>query len=255
MGIAMAGAFDFYAWHFFKLFKLLNYRRAGYNDGNIATLFGFQMALKSMNQGGLCIRYWLLQARSQWGTYDLNTLAYSCFVSPDAWILPRLHNWLISFVKKLGSHSHSMPSDSETVSLICLIWCFFLVTPISSEIGYQFTFLIFALIGSGVAFVPMLVLMFRGKEIRDKLGEPKSLDLFGYKEEVTDEYHWWQHICIIVKVNVGIILVHFDQTTACYLDGESRIGPSPQYQRLRNRNVGDIKMPKDITGTGNRTRR
>ncbi|KAF8589440.1 MFS general substrate transporter [Ramaria rubella] len=84
---------------------------------------------------------------------------------------------------------------NETAQLINLIrqefgftFAFYAIR-LGDKIGYQFTFLIFALIGSGVAFIPMVWLMFKGKEVRERMGEPKSLDLFGYQEDSIDADH------------------------------------------------------------------
>ncbi|KIJ51445.1 hypothetical protein M422DRAFT_26859 [Sphaerobolus stellatus SS14] len=49
---------------------------------------------------------------------------------------------------------------------------------LGDRIGYQFTFLIFALLGSGVAFVPMVWLMHRGQQVREQMGSPKSRMLY-----------------------------------------------------------------------------
>ena len=49
----------------------------------------------------------------------------------------------------------------------------FYAVKLCEEIGYQFTFLMFALLGSGLAFVPIVGLMFRGGQVREKLGKPE----------------------------------------------------------------------------------
>ncbi|KAF8519537.1 MFS general substrate transporter [Gautieria morchelliformis] len=47
---------------------------------------------------------------------------------------------------------------------------------LGDRIGYQFTYLIFSIVGSVVVFVPIVWLMFHGKAIRERLGAPDSLD-------------------------------------------------------------------------------
>lgn len=43
---------------------------------------------------------------------------------------------------------------------------------LAGKIGYQFTFLFYAIMGSVLGFVPIVVLMFKGRQIRDRLGLP-----------------------------------------------------------------------------------
>ncbi|KAF2099251.1 MFS general substrate transporter [Rhizodiscina lignyota] len=52
----------------------------------------------------------------------------------------------------------------------------FYAIPMAEKIGYQFTFLFFALMGSFLAFIPIAVLMWKGKEIREKLGKPNDIN-------------------------------------------------------------------------------
>ena len=54
----------------------------------------------------------------------------------------------------------------------------FYAIDMAEKIGYQFTFLFFALLGSVVAFLPMLVLMWKGQEWRYKLGKPRNVNVF-----------------------------------------------------------------------------
>lgn len=44
-------------------------------------------------------------------------------------------------------------------------------------IGYHMAFLMFALVGSVLAFVPMLYLLWKGKAIRERLGAPKNVSV------------------------------------------------------------------------------
>ncbi|GME50247.1 MFS general substrate transporter [Neofusicoccum parvum] len=48
----------------------------------------------------------------------------------------------------------------------------FYVIDWAEVIGYQFVFLFFAIVGSLLAFIPILVLMWKGKDIRERLGSP-----------------------------------------------------------------------------------
>ena len=54
----------------------------------------------------------------------------------------------------------------------------FYVVHLGEEIGYQFVFLMFALIGGVLAFIPMLFVIFKGEETRKRLGPPKGVNAF-----------------------------------------------------------------------------
>jgi hypothetical protein len=51
------------------------------------------------------------------------------------------------------------------------------------KIGYQFTFLFFAIMGSVLAFAPVLVLMFKGEKIRERFGTPKDTNALDHRTE------------------------------------------------------------------------
>ena len=53
----------------------------------------------------------------------------------------------------------------------------FYAIALADRIGYQFTFLFFALCGSVLAFIPIVGLMWKGREIREKMGTPQSQNL------------------------------------------------------------------------------
>ncbi|KAK0936944.1 hypothetical protein LTR29_011529 [Friedmanniomyces endolithicus] len=54
----------------------------------------------------------------------------------------------------------------------------FYVILLAGKIGYQWTFFFFAIMGSVLGFIPIVVLMLRGKEIREKLGKPRNVNQF-----------------------------------------------------------------------------
>lgn len=58
----------------------------------------------------------------------------------------------------------------------------FYVIRLADKIGYQFTFLLFACLGSILGFIPMVVLMWRGKEIRERMGKPRNVNQFDTDE-------------------------------------------------------------------------
>jgi multidrug resistance protein len=58
----------------------------------------------------------------------------------------------------------------------------FYVVKLCETIGYQWAFLMFAVLGSGLGFVPILVLMFRGELIRDKMGVPRNVNALDHDE-------------------------------------------------------------------------
>ncbi|KIW18480.1 hypothetical protein PV08_02768 [Exophiala spinifera] len=54
----------------------------------------------------------------------------------------------------------------------------FYVVKLADRIGYQWTFLMFALIGGVLAFIPMLFVVLRGEAWRKKLGNPVGVNAF-----------------------------------------------------------------------------
>ena len=54
----------------------------------------------------------------------------------------------------------------------------FYAVNLGNEIGYQWLFLMFALIGGVLAFIPMLLIIFKGEEWRKKLGQPVGVNIF-----------------------------------------------------------------------------
>ncbi|KAK5204663.1 hypothetical protein LTR99_006854 [Exophiala xenobiotica] len=54
----------------------------------------------------------------------------------------------------------------------------FYVVRLGDRIGYQWTFLMFALIGGVLAFIPMLFIIFRGEQWRKRLGKPVGVNVF-----------------------------------------------------------------------------
>lgn len=54
----------------------------------------------------------------------------------------------------------------------------FYVVRLGDKIGYQWTFLMFALIGGVLAFIPMLLIIFRGEQWRKRLGKPVDVNVF-----------------------------------------------------------------------------
>ena len=54
----------------------------------------------------------------------------------------------------------------------------FYTIDMADKIGYQWTFFFFAIMGSVLAFIPIVVLMIRGKRIRDWAGKPTGINAF-----------------------------------------------------------------------------
>jgi len=52
---------------------------------------------------------------------------------------------------------------------------------LADRIGFQFTFLFFAICGGVLAFIPILGLMWRGKEWRQRMGKPHNVNVFDSK--------------------------------------------------------------------------
>lgn len=53
-------------------------------------------------------------------------------------------------------------------------------------IGYQFAFLMFALVGSVLAFLPIVWLMWKGESVRERLGMPTNVSV---GEEIISDYN------------------------------------------------------------------
>jgi hypothetical protein len=62
----------------------------------------------------------------------------------------------------------------------------FYAARLCESIGYQFAFLMFALVGSVLAFAPVLWLMWKGEHIREKLGRPIDVSV---AEEIFSDYN------------------------------------------------------------------
>ncbi|KAI1617102.1 MFS general substrate transporter [Exophiala viscosa] len=63
----------------------------------------------------------------------------------------------------------------------------FYAVNLANHIGYQWTFLMFALIGGGLAFVPMLLIIIYGESWRKELGKPVGVNAFDSMLEAGDE--------------------------------------------------------------------
>jgi len=54
----------------------------------------------------------------------------------------------------------------------------FYAIPMANKIGFQWEFIFFACMGSILAFIPILVLMWKGEEIRKRIGKPRNVNVF-----------------------------------------------------------------------------
>jgi len=52
----------------------------------------------------------------------------------------------------------------------------FYVVNLCNKIGYQWAFFMFAIFGSVLAFAPIVALMWKGREWREKLGTPRNVN-------------------------------------------------------------------------------
>lgn len=48
----------------------------------------------------------------------------------------------------------------------------------AERIGYQWVFVFFAAMGSVLAFIPILALMWKGQEVRQTMGKPRGVNVF-----------------------------------------------------------------------------
>lgn len=120
------------------------------------------------------------------------TLQYHVF-----WFVPLFGMGLACFglqVLTTTCYTYSIDSyrahGSETAQLINFIrqefgmTFAFYVVDLCRRIGYQWAFFMFAVLGSGLGFLPILVLMFKGGEIRERLGEPSGTTVLD-----TEDFH------------------------------------------------------------------
>jgi hypothetical protein len=49
---------------------------------------------------------------------------------------------------------------------------------LADRIGFQWEFVFFACMGSILAFIPIVFLMFKGQEVREKIGKPRNVNVF-----------------------------------------------------------------------------
>ncbi|KAL9109782.1 MAG: hypothetical protein Q9227_005651 [Pyrenula ochraceoflavens] len=54
----------------------------------------------------------------------------------------------------------------------------FYTIPFAERIGYQWVFVFFTVMGSVLAFIPVVVIIVKGKEIREKMGTPRDVNVF-----------------------------------------------------------------------------
>jgi len=54
----------------------------------------------------------------------------------------------------------------------------FYVVKMCEKIGYQWAFVLFAIFGSVLGFIPIVVLMWKGEAIREKMGKPRNVNPF-----------------------------------------------------------------------------
>lgn len=59
----------------------------------------------------------------------------------------------------------------------------FYVVELCEKIGYQFAFLMFVCLGSVLAFLPIVALMWKGEEWREQLGTPKRVSALDWEGE------------------------------------------------------------------------
>ena len=79
----------------------------------------------------------------------------------------------------------------------------FYAVNLCNRIGYHFTFLTFALLGSVAAFAPMVVLMLKGREIRERMGEPRGVSRLEKREGEGEEVERMGEKKVEVEVERG----------------------------------------------------
>ncbi|KAL6246664.1 hypothetical protein RBB50_005971 [Rhinocladiella similis] len=125
-----------------------------------------------------------------------------CLQYHTAWIAPILGMGIACFgLQIITTTTYTYATDcyrqesSEVAQLfnfirqeIGMTFAFYVVR-LGDEIGYQWTFLMFALIGSVLAFIPMLLVVLRGEVWRKKLGNPVGVNAFDSMLVATNEQY------------------------------------------------------------------
>ncbi|GAB7351598.1 hypothetical protein MBLNU459_g2219t1 [Dothideomycetes sp. NU459] len=114
-----------------------------------------------------------------------------CIQYGTPWIAPLLGMGIACFglqVVTVTSYTYALDCYRNEGSEVSLLFNFvrqeigmtfaFYVLPMCKKIGYQWTFLFFALCFGVLAFIPILTLMFRGTRIRQRYGEPRGINPF-----------------------------------------------------------------------------
>jgi MFS family permease len=117
-----------------------------------------------------------------------------CLQYHTVWIAPLLGMGIAAFgvqVITTTIYTYSIdcyrPEGSEVAQLINffrqefgMTFAFYALR-LAARIGYQFTFLFFAICGGVLAFIPILGLMWKGREWRERLGKPQNVNAFDSK--------------------------------------------------------------------------
>jgi MFS family permease len=122
-----------------------------------------------------------------------------CLQYRTVWILPILGMGIACFgLQIITTTTYTYATDcyrtesSEVAQLFNFIrqeigFTFALyVVHLGKKIGYQWMFLMFALIGGVLAFIPMLFVIFKGEEWRKRLGKPVGVNVFENKVDAAD---------------------------------------------------------------------
>ena len=117
-----------------------------------------------------------------------------CLQYRTVWIAPLLGMGIAAFgVQVIATTIYTYtidcyrPEGSEVAQLINffrqefgMTFAFYALR-LAERIGYQFTFLFFAICGGVLAFIPILGLMWKGREWRERLGRPQNVNVFDSK--------------------------------------------------------------------------
>jgi MFS family permease len=117
-----------------------------------------------------------------------------CLQYRTVWIAPLLGMGIAAFgVQVIATTIYTYaidcyrPEGSEVAQLINffrqefgMTFAFYALR-LAERIGYQFTFLFFAICGGVLAFIPILGLMWKGHEWRERLGRPQNVNVFDSK--------------------------------------------------------------------------
>ena len=122
-----------------------------------------------------------------------------CLQYRRVWILPILGMGIACFGLQIittTTYTYAIDCYSTESSEVAQLFNFirqeigftfaFYAVDLGNKIGFQWMFLMFAVVGGVLAFIPMLFILFKGEEWRKRLGKPIGVNVFASMVEAAD---------------------------------------------------------------------